>query len=452
VPSGRFTLDPSYRRPDDGTVVVAGSPLRVFRLSAGGARVMRAIERGQRLPAGHQPLTDRLLDAGAVHPAPDPADSAFTAADVTVVVPALGEVPRLAFAGPVVVVDDASEPPLQTDGDRRLVRHEVRRGPGAARNTGLAEVHTPLVAFVDADVQIDDPHWLEPLLAHFADPAVVLVAPRITSRAVGDSLLAQYESARSPLDLGAEPARVQAGTRVSYVPAAVLLCRTDAVRAAGGFDPELRFGEDVDLVWRLAEAGGRCRYEPAVCVAHRPRASWRAWFHQRRCYGSSAAPLAARHPGALAPLRISGWSAAVWMLVALRRPLAALAVAAGTSAALTRKLPDLPPSEAARLAALGHLHAGRQIASAITRVWWPILLPLMVMSRRARRVVAAAACIPPLADWVAQRPRIDPARYVALRIADDAAYATGVWQGVLREGERGPLVPSLTNWPPRGGR
>ena len=64
----------------------------------------------------------------------------------------------------------------------RVLRHDHPRGPAAARNAGLAAATTPLVAFLDSDV-LPDPGWLEPLLAHLADPAVGLVAPRIVALA-----------------------------------------------------------------------------------------------------------------------------------------------------------------------------------------------------------------------------------------------------------------------------
>ena len=75
------------------------------------------------------------------------------------------------------------------------------------------------------------------------------------------------------------------------------------VREAGGFDPALRYGEDVDLIWRLAADGRVIRYDPSIVVRHRPRPGWRAWFRQRIAYGSSAASLAERHGEAMAPAR-----------------------------------------------------------------------------------------------------------------------------------------------------
>ena len=38
--------------------------------------------------------------------------------------------------------------------------------------------------------------------------------------------------------------------------------RRAALEQLGGFAEDLRFGEDVDLVWRLVEAGHRVRYDP----------------------------------------------------------------------------------------------------------------------------------------------------------------------------------------------
>jgi mycofactocin system glycosyltransferase len=442
--SQEFRLDSSYRRHDN--VVIGGSPLRLFRLSTAGRRVAEAVEAGAPLPAAHGRLTDRLLDAGAIHPLP--ARSPFSAADVTIVVPAFNAEPTFDAPGSeVIVVDDASDPPLRARSGQRLIRRAVNGGAAAARNTGLAEVRTPLVAFVDTDVDVDG-EWLGPLLAHFIDPRLVLAAPRVAS-APGDSAISRYETARSPLDLGPEPARISPGSRVSYVPAAAFVARTAALRGIDGFDESMRAGEDVDLVWRLVEAGHRCRYEPASVVHHRPRPDLLAWARQRMTYGRSAASLERKHPGAVAPLRMSGWSALVWALVAMRRPFAAAAVAAGTTVALQRKLADVPKSESARLAGFGHLYAGRQVASAVTRAWWPLAATAAIVFKRLRPAVVAAVIVPALLDWRKRRGPLDAARYVALRAGDDVAYGTGLWRGVLEARQFGALAPKLTSWPGR---
>ena len=93
-----FRLDPGARRLDGGRALLAGSPLRLFRLTAGGADVVDAIERGEPVTTGGSAgrLVDRLLDAGAIHPRPA-GSSWATGDDVTAVVPAFGS-----DVGPVV--------------------------------------------------------------------------------------------------------------------------------------------------------------------------------------------------------------------------------------------------------------------------------------------------------------------------------------------------------------
>lgn len=441
----RYRRDPSWQQPGDGRVIIAGSPLRLFKVSAGGAHVVAASLSGEHPDTAvvHR-LLDRFVDAGALHP--EHPDAPYTADDVTVVMPAFGEAPTPPPGLRTVVVDDASTTPVAVPGVT-VLRLEHNQGPAAARNAGLALVDTPLVAFVDADVSVAD-GWLDALLPHFTDPRVALVAPRVCG-AVQPGRLAGYEQRHSPLDLGDQPARVSPGSRVSYVPAAALVCRTDALRDAGGFEPAMRVGEDVDLVWRLVAAGHRCRYEPSAVVHHRPRHSLGGLLRQRVGYGRSAAPLARRHPGALAPVRMSGWSLATWALVAMRRPWLATVLAAGTAVALQRKLRDVPHAAAAMLALRGHLAAGRQLAKGVTRVWWPLALAVAWVVPRAR-LPLVAACVGPSAVEALRQRSSQPLRDLPLLLADEMAYGAGVWRGVIDEREPGPLVPDLSGWPRRG--
>lgn len=498
-------------------MLIGGSPLKLFRLSETGARVVDRIVGGEPVDSvAGASLIDRLLDAGAIHPTFLRSD--FTAADVTVIIPAYartasraGDVEDLAesldgIVATVVVVDDCSPELIEpsTGGGVTVLRLDANGGPGAARAAGLTLVTTPLVAFVDTDVSLPD-GWLDPLLTHFADPLVALVAPRVASRPVrvdarrsdasanaprsaparfllrrrrtpdntqsadqrgwwtfvGDdtihsldptpppSAVERYESVRSPLDLGSAPARVRAGTRVSYVPSACVVCRVEALTDVGGFDPALRIGEDVDLVWRLDEGGWRVRYDPAVVVHHEPRPTFAAWARQRFDYGSSAAQLAQRHPGALAPVRVSGWSLASWAAAGAGWPVIGGSIAVATTALLARKLRDIPdgPRESLRLAGLGHLYAGRSLASGLTRAWWPITVAASFASRRARHAALAATILPPLIDWLRTRPPLDLRVYVALRLADDVSYGAGLWSGAIRAHSAAALVPDLTSWP-----
>lgn len=338
------------------------------------------------------------------------------------------------------------------------------RGPAAARNAGLAEVTTGVVAFVDADATVT-PEALAVLAGHLADPAVAAAAPRVRSRmieplgladrgeppadapqtgfrAVGadagwPGLLAAYESVHSPLDLGPEPSPVGPDRRVRYVPAAVLMVRTEAARAVGGFDAALTWGEDVDFVWRLAAAGHVVRYDPAAVAWHRPRSNWPAWFEQRRRYGASAPELARRHGRAAAPARCSPWSLGVWGAIAAGHPFIAAALAVASSAALARRLRSRSVPGWGRLAleltVRSHLRAGTGLARALMRAWWPLAAVGLGLGPRARRALAAAVIVPALADWARTPKPAGPAAAVGLRLADDLAYGLGLWEAMLFE-------------------
>jgi hypothetical protein len=148
---------------------------------------------------------------------------------------------------------------------------------------------------------------------------------------------------------------------------------------------------------------------------------------------------------------MSGWSAAGWASVAAGLPVVGVAIGAGTAVALARKLRTIPVAESLRLAGMGNLYAGRLVASAITRAWWPIAFALALVSRRARRVVTLAVLVPAALDWHHERPQLDPVRYLALRVLDDAAYGAGLWHGAWRHRSVAALVPSFEPWPRRDG-
>ena len=444
---------------------MGGSPLRIVRISEKGADLVDDLLDGAPVPAGKgaHSLVRRLLDGGLLQPVP--ATTPFTVADVSVVIPVRGELEaglldNIGTVTRIIVIDDDSPDPVVVPArtshgvDVLCLRRPTNGGPAAARNTGLRAVDTPLVAFLDADC-LPRPGWLGPLLEQFGDPEVAVAAPRITSiepLGVPDHpLLSRYERLHASLDRGTQRGRVRARTRIPYVPSAALVCRVDVLDAVGGFDEAMPVGEDVDLVWRLDEAGHTVRYEPSATVGHRHRTSPGAWIRRRFDYGTSAGPLARRHPGALVPIEASGWSIATWALVTTGHPLAAGAVVGGTAGMLSGKLDGLsrPLPVAVQLAGRGHLSAGRTIAQGLVRPLWPLTaLAIMVIPwRRFRVALLAGVLVPSIIDWVRTRPEIAPLPYVALRVADDVAYGAGVWVGSVRARTIEPLLPEVTSWP-----
>jgi mycofactocin system glycosyltransferase len=467
----RYTFAPDVRRWSDGRVLLGGSPFRLLRLSPSGRDAADRLGSGDAVElvsgSAEAAFVARLVRLGFLEPHPGVGDGPFTCADVTVVIPVRDRPAQLSDAlaalakvdadrpGRVVVVDDGSSDhsavaAVANDAGADIIRRDRSGGPAAARNAGLADVQTPLVAFVDSDVTVG-PDWLAWLVRSFADPSVALVAPRVLPPN-GDDVRSRYNATRSSLDLGPKAGPVVARSRVAYVPAAALVCRVDALRAIGGFDESMPVGEDVDMCWRLVDAGWAAWYAgDEAWVIHddrSERSGWVDWARRRFDYGTSAGPLDRRHPGSVAPLGVSGWSVAAWTAVAGGHPLVATAIVAGTAQALVHKLDFVDDRRAVvDLAVRGNLGAGELIGRALVRPWFPVTLAVAVVSRRARRIAMAATLAPPVLEWIRQRPAVDPVRWVALSVADDVAYSAGVWVGAIHERSAGALRPDIHDWP-----
>lgn len=397
------------------------------------------------------------------------ASAAEVRARVTVVVPVHDrphELDRclsaLGGATDVLVVDDASPEPtviaaVASRHGARLLRRQVNGGPGAARTSGLAEVTTELVAFVDTDVTVDSGTGggLRGLVPVLDDPTVAVVAPRIASRP-GPSMLARYEVAHSPLDLGPDRATVHPAGRVAYLPSATWLVRRRAL--PDGFTAGMRVAEDVDAVWRLHAAGWRCVHHPAVVVHHDPRPQLRTAWAQRVSYAAGATPLTVRHPGGAPPLRLTTWTALSMLGVASLSP-AGIVLAVVVLTTVTVRLacrlrplvrgaqgatrsgdgPALGSTRiAAGLVARGLTGTLRAVPRAVARAW-PVAIPVLVVAApRVGSALAAGWLIDVLARRRCRRadPRADTGPGVLLevtgRLLDDLAYATGLWCGAWR--------------------
>jgi len=446
----------------EGAALLGGSPTRLLRLAPAARSMLNGGRLEVRDPLSAQ-LARTLLDATVAHPRPA---SGPSHRDVTVVIPVRDNAFGLhrlvgSLRGlKVIVVDDGSASPVEqasfdgSDCEVRVIRHPVSRGPAAARNTGLAAADTDYVAFLDSDV-VPLRGWLEALLGHFCDPAVALVAPRIVGLHNDGNLIARYEAVRSSLDLGSREAPVVPYGPVSYVPSAAIICRRSALVDIGGFDETLTSGEDVDLCWRLVEAGARLRYEPIAQVSHEHRTQLREWLRRKAFYGESAAPLSIRHPDKTAPLILSGWTLGLGLLMLLgswvgwAASLVATVVTGGRIARSLRAV-GTDPMQVVTLAAQGLWGAARQIAAALCRHYWPLALAGALVSRRLRTALVVAAVIDGVADWADRRGHVDDdvrrpglPTYLLLKRLDDLAYGAGLWTGVVRERHLGALKPQL---------
>jgi GT2 family glycosyltransferase len=192
----------------------------------------------------------------------------------------------------VVVVDDGS-----TDGTLDWLRtasfpYRLRAvgqshgGPAAARNRGVGEAHGALIVFLDDDVVPDAGLIAEHAFAHAVAADSVVVGPMLPPdgwrrpawiRWEESKLVAQYEAMRVGR-YGCTPRQ--------FFTANASLARSRFV-ATGGFDQRFGRAEDVELGYRLRDAGMRFVFEPRAKVWHYPRRSFASWRRTPYEYGRS---------------------------------------------------------------------------------------------------------------------------------------------------------------------
>ncbi|MFE6511267.1 mycofactocin biosynthesis glycosyltransferase MftF [Nocardioides sp. NPDC057767] len=446
--------------PDGGLSLVGGSPLRSMRLTPAAAghvndRKVRVADATTDL------IARRLLDGNLA----DPVDLTLVdPAELTVVVPAHDRPEHLArclaaLSGlQVIVVDDASRDPAAVAEVVR--RHSAtlltlvdNRGPAGARNAGLARVTTPCVAFVDSDVAAD-PAMLAQLAGQLADPRVALAGPLVRGHTDKDrpSWFERHDVAASSLSLGTRACSVRPGAAVGWLPSACLVARTATLREVGGFADDLRVGEDVDLVWRLVEAGHIVRYQPDLEARHEVRGTIRGWLGRKLVYGTGGAELGRRHGDAIAPAVLSPAMAAAGAAVLAGRWWSAPATLASLvwgSRAVAEALPDVPGRTglAIRLATRGLGWSLRQESALLLRHWWPFTLVACLLSRTVRRMVLAALVVDSVV--AARESDVRPTTLLGRRL-DDLAYGTGLWVGAVERRSVRCLAPRVVRRSRRG--
>ena len=357
----------------------------------------------------------------------------------------------------VLVVDDASEPPLsEALGDLpvRVMRLEENAGQSAARNLATEAAQGEVIAFIDNDC-LAHPDWLRALVPPLCEPGIDVAGGRVLSPPP-DGRVAAFEEVRSPLDMGGVGSMVGPREPVAYLPSCSLAADREMLRRLGGFDEEMALGEDADLVWRAGRAGSRVCYEPAAKIVHNHRTRLAAFLRRRADYGSSEADLQLRHVEARRTMMVP----VLGTMALAVFPVLAIAWQAGLGLALLAAL--LLCIECGvklrRLRGVGVRLPARKVVAAVLRqhgaglyhlgtnvvryyslpllgasVLWPALLPS----------VLALMFIPPAVDHKRLLPKMSLASCACLYWSELAAYQIGVWRGCLTWRTRRPLIPKL---------
>jgi GT2 family glycosyltransferase len=170
---------------------------------------------------------------------------------------------------PVLVVDTALDAslPRQLDGAHPALRWcaAANHSYAHAVNVGLKRTRAPLVAVMNADVEIRA-RTLDDLVAPFDDATVALTGPlaRTPAGRIQDQGLpyrwhvARVRWAARRDRRSADPVAA-AAVEVPWLSGCLVVVRRAAVERMGGMDGGLRFfNEDVEWAQRFRDGGGRC--------------------------------------------------------------------------------------------------------------------------------------------------------------------------------------------------
>ncbi len=193
----------------------------------------------------------------------------------------------------IVVVDDASPDDTRTRAEAlgvRVLVHVNNSGPSAARNTGWHTTTSPLVAFVDADVELA-PDALARLVAALEDPSVV-GANGILAAEVAAGFEGNPAGGRSPRQVvtrfvhaSLHYQHLQHGARVASAFTSLCVFRRADLERMGGWDTRAvsRYADDVATRWVLPP--GSIAFVPAATGWHHKSVGFRGLLKHRRNVG-----------------------------------------------------------------------------------------------------------------------------------------------------------------------
>ena len=198
----------------------------------------------------------------------------------------------------VVAVDGEDQPAdLVAARKQQSVLRVPRGGPGPARNAGVEHAGRPLVLLLGDDILAAQDLVANHLDAHNRCPesedavlGLVRWHPDVASGRIQrwlDWSGTQFDYAH--LEPGPAGWARFYSSNVSF--------KRDLFDRVGGFDPAFRFlYEDLDLGWRMEQAGMRLWYEPAAVGLHLHRYDWPSLRRRFETAARAERTMAARHP------------------------------------------------------------------------------------------------------------------------------------------------------------
>jgi len=180
-------------------------------------------------------------------------------------------------------------------------------GLSRARNAGLAAATGEIVAYLDSDAACH-PEWLHHLVLSLDGPRVAATGgPNLPC---AGARLVERAVALSP---GGPTEVLVTDDRAEHVPGCNMAYRRADLRAVGGFRPAYTAaGDDVDVCWKLLDAGREIAFAAAAQVRHHRRDTVAGYLRQQRGYGRAERMLAGAHPHRCNRLGQARWSGVIY--------------------------------------------------------------------------------------------------------------------------------------------
>ncbi len=344
----------------------------------------------------------------------------------------------------IIVVDDGSSDASAAValgfGCRVVTTDAPGSGPAAARNRGVDVARGEILAFIDSDCTAS-PGWLRELLAGFVDPTLAAVGGLVDGMREAGAL-DRYEAVMSSLTLGKRAMTGSSGNDTFYLPSCNLLVRARAFRGLDGFSPELHVGEDVDLTWRLRDAGWRITYLPAGRIWHEHRSRFIPFLKRRFDYGTSEGTLNLLHPTRRKRMIIPPAPALSLLLVmaallggGLRCLIGALILTVGDALLQQRRLArqginiDRITVLRARFRGTGSL--AYYLGYHLLRYYAWLFICLAAVLPEAGILLISVAFLTGSIDYWVKRPGMNFALFLGFYLPEQLAYGAGVFAGCL---------------------
>ena len=138
---------------------------------------------------------------------------------------------------------------------------EKKPGAAAARNAGIKSAAGDLICFTDSDC-VPSKDWIAQMTIPFSDSEVV--GCKGTYRTRQNEIVARFVQ----LEYEDKYDRLMRQDSIDFVDTYSAAYRREVLQSIGGFDESIKYVEDQELSFRVANQGGKLVFQPTAVVDH----------------------------------------------------------------------------------------------------------------------------------------------------------------------------------------